>query len=142
MQLRDRQQELAIAPLWRLGFRPFFLGGALFVVLAIGLWAAALLGYLPGWQPGVAYAWLPLALVVLAAWHVGWLHNASLAYHALALGTVGGAILAMPARVLLVPFAPAAGLGLSSLLWIEAFALFVRHYAVMFCTARVDGQPG
>ena len=44
MQLRDRQQELAIAPLWRLGFRPFFLGGALFAVLAIGFWAAALLG--------------------------------------------------------------------------------------------------
>ena len=58
MQLRDRQQELAIAPLWRLGFRPFFLGGALFAVLAIGLWAAALLGYLPGWQPvGGSLAW-------------------------------------------------------------------------------------
>ena len=27
-------------------------------------------------------------------------------------------------------------------LWIAAFALFVRYYAVMFCTARVDGQPG
>lgn len=396
MQLRDRQQELAIAPLWRLGFRPFFLGGALFAVLVIGLWAAVLLGYLPGWQPAggslawhrhelpfgfagaiiagflltavqnwtgrpglsgwplaglfalwllarlawlfgaplslllalqlpflpllalllgrqlwvvrqwrnyplvvvvllmagcewlllyglalgddalqrrgalaglwliaalvsiiggrvipfftqrglnqgapatprprldllvlvlslglallfasglalqpslwllplllvlvalhglrlwhwysagiwrvpllwslhLAYAWLPLALLALAAWHAGWLGNSSLAYHALALGTVGGAILAMlarvslghtgrplqppaaiswafaslqlavMARVLLVPFAPAAGLGLSSLLWIAAFALFVRHYAVMFCTARVDGQPG
>ena len=108
----------------------------------------------------------------LATWHAGWLHNASLAYHALALGTVGGAILAMlarvslghtgrplqppavmgwafaslqlavVARVLLVLFAPVAGLGLSSLLWIAAFALFVRYYAVMFCTARVDGQPG
>lgn len=396
MQLRDRQQELAITPLWRLGFRPFFLGGAVFAVLAVGLWAAVLLGYLPGWQPAggslawhrhelpfgfavaiiagflltavqnwtgrpglsgwplaalfglwllarlawllgaplslllalqlpflpllawvlgrqlrqvhqwrnyplvvvvllmagcewlllyglalgddalqrrgalaglwliaalvsilggrvipfftqrglnraepaaprprldllvlvlslslallfasglalqpsrwmlplllalaalhglrlwhwydagiwrvpllwslhLAYAWLPLALLALAAWHAGWLNNASLAYHALALGTVGGAILAMlarvslghtgrplqppalmgwafaslqlavMARVLLVPFAPAAGLGLSSLLWLTAFALFVRHYAVMFCTARVDGQPG
>jgi uncharacterized protein involved in response to NO len=396
VQLRDRQQELAIAPLWRLGFRPFFLGGALFAVLAIGLWASALLGYLPGWQPmggslawhrhelpfgfavaiiagflltavqnwtgrpglsgwslaalfglwllarlawlfgeplplllalqlpflpllalllgrqlwqvrqwrnyplvvvvllmagcewlllyglalgddalqrrgalaglwliaalvsiiggrvipfftqrglnrlapvaprprldllvlvlslslallfasglamqpslwllplllalvalhglrlwhwygagiwrvpllwslHLAYAWLPLALLALAAWHVGWLSNVSLAYHALALGTVGGAILAMlarvslghtgrplqppavmgwafaslqlavMARVLLVPLAPAAGLGLSSLLWVVAFTLFVRHYAVMFWTARVDGQPG
>ena len=396
MQLRDRQQELAIAPLWRLGFRPFFLGGALFAVLAIGLWAAALLGYLSGWQPvggslawhrhelpfgfagaiiagflltavqnwtgrpglsgwplaglfalwllarlawlldaplplllalqlpflpllallsgrqlwavhqlrnyplvlvvllmagcewlllyglalgddalqrrgalaglwliaalvsiiggrvipfftqrglnrlapvaprprldllvlvlslslallfacglvmqpslwllplllvlvalhglrlwrwydagiwrvplllslHLAYAWLPLALLALAAWHIGWLSNVSLAYHALALGTVGGAILAMlarvslghtgrplqppavmgwafaslqlavMARVLLVPLAPAAGLGLSSLLWVVAFTLFVRHYAVMFWTARVDGQPG
>ncbi len=52
MWLRDRQRELSIAPFWRLGFRPFFLGGALFAVLAISLWAALLLGYLPGWQPG------------------------------------------------------------------------------------------
>nr|MBP8237340.1 NnrS family protein [Pseudomonas sp.] len=132
-----------------------------------GIWRVPLL-----WSLHLAYAWLPLALLALAAWHAGWLGNSSLAYHALALGTVGGAILAMlarvslghtgrplqppaaiswafaslqlavMARVLLVPFAPAAGLGLSSLLWIAAFALFVRHYAVMFCTARVDGQPG
>ena len=132
-----------------------------------GIWRVPLL-----WSLHLAYAWLPLALLTLAVWHVGWLHNVSLAYHALALGGVGGAILAMlarvslghtgrplqppavmgwafaslqlavMARVLLVPFAPAAGLGLSSLLWIAAFALFVRHYAVMFCTARVDGQPG
>ncbi|MCE5364344.1 NnrS family protein [Pseudomonas anguilliseptica] len=133
----------------------------------VGIWRVPLL-----WSLHLAYAWLPLALLTLAAWHAGWLSNASLAYHALALGTVGGAILAMlarvslghtgrplqppavmgwafaclqlavVARVLLVPFAPASGLGLSSLLWIAAFALFVRHYAVMFCTARVDGQPG
>ncbi|HEX5841017.1 MAG TPA: NnrS family protein, partial [Pseudomonas sp.] len=51
MQLLDSQQEMAIAPLWRLGFRPFFLAGAAFALLAIGLWAATLLGYLPGWQP-------------------------------------------------------------------------------------------
>lgn len=42
MQLLDRQQALAIAPLWRLGFRPFFLAGALFALLAVALWAAVL----------------------------------------------------------------------------------------------------
>ena len=132
-----------------------------------GIWRVPLL-----WSLHLAYAWLPLALLALAAWHAGWLHNVSLAYHALALGTVGGAILAMLARVslghtgrdleppaamtwafaslhlavlarvLLVPFAPSTGLGLSSLLWMLAFALFLRHYAAMFWTARVDGQPG
>ena len=35
---------MAIPPIWRLGFRPFFLGGALFAVLAIALWLAALAG--------------------------------------------------------------------------------------------------
>lgn len=48
MLLRDRQQELSITPLWRLGFRPFFLAGAAFAVLAIGLWAAALSGLFTG----------------------------------------------------------------------------------------------
>ncbi len=132
-----------------------------------GIWRVPLL-----WSLHLAYAWLPLALLSLAAWHLGWLSTASLAYHGLALGTVGGAILAMLARVslghtgraleppaamtwafvclhlgvlarvLLVPFAPSTGLGLSSLLWMLAFALFLRHYAAMFWQARVDGQPG
>lgn len=39
------------APLWRLGFRPFFLGAALFAVLAAGLWAAAYVGWLGGLAP-------------------------------------------------------------------------------------------
>ncbi|MDF3936638.1 NnrS family protein [Pseudomonas citronellolis] len=51
MLLLDRKVLLAIPPLWRLGFRPFFLGGALFAALAIVLWLAALLGWLPAWQP-------------------------------------------------------------------------------------------
>lgn len=50
MLLLDRRVLLAIPPLWRLGFRPFFLGGALFAALAVPLWLAALFG-LPGWQP-------------------------------------------------------------------------------------------
>lgn len=51
MLLVDRKVLLAIPPLWRLGFRPFFLGGALFAALAVFFWLAALLGWLPGWQP-------------------------------------------------------------------------------------------
>lgn len=39
------------APLWRLSFRPFFLGAALFAVLAVGLWAAAYAGWLVWFAP-------------------------------------------------------------------------------------------
>lgn len=59
MHVLDRRKALAIAPLWRLGFRPFFLAGCLFALLAILLWLTALSGGLPGWQP--AGGWL--------AWH-------------------------------------------------------------------------
>jgi len=34
-------------PLWRLGFRPFYLGAAAFAVLAVPLWVAQYLGWLP-----------------------------------------------------------------------------------------------
>jgi uncharacterized protein involved in response to NO len=49
MQLLDRKQALSIPPVWRLGFRPFFLAGALFALLAVALWAAVLHG-----APGLA----------------------------------------------------------------------------------------
>lgn len=50
MLLLDRRVLLAIPPLWRLGFRPFFLGGASFAALAVPLWLAAVFG-LARWQP-------------------------------------------------------------------------------------------
>lgn len=50
MLLLDRRVLLAIPPLWRLGFRPFFLGGAVFAALAVPLWLAVLCG-LAHWQP-------------------------------------------------------------------------------------------
>jgi uncharacterized protein involved in response to NO len=36
---------------WRLAFRPFFLAGSLFAMLAIPLWIAAWTGFWPGFQP-------------------------------------------------------------------------------------------
>ncbi|WP_208531342.1 NnrS family protein, partial [Pseudomonas aeruginosa] len=58
MQVLDRSRLMAIPPIWRLGFRPFFLGGALFAVLAIALWLSALAGLWSGWQPvGGWLAW-------------------------------------------------------------------------------------
>lgn len=59
MQVLDRRTALQIPPVWRLGFRPFFLAGSAFAVLAIGLWISALNGLLGSWQP--AGGWL--------AWH-------------------------------------------------------------------------
>lgn len=58
MLLVDRKALLTIPPLWRLGFRPFFLGGAVFALIAVAAWAAVLLGVLPAWQPlGGWLAW-------------------------------------------------------------------------------------
>ncbi|TBV12063.1 NnrS family protein [Stutzerimonas kirkiae] len=59
MQVIDRRKALAIAPIWRLAFRPFFLAGSLYALLAIPLWVIAWTGIWPGWQP--AGGWL--------AWH-------------------------------------------------------------------------
>lgn len=39
------------APLWRLGFRPFFLAGAAFAALAVFAWLLALNGLSGSWQP-------------------------------------------------------------------------------------------
>jgi uncharacterized protein involved in response to NO len=132
-----------------------------------GIWRAPLL-----WSLHAAYAWLPLATLGLALWHLGLLVQASLGHHALAVGAVAGVILAMLARVslghtgrplqapramgwafaslqlaallrvLLVPWAPVSGLWLSGACWMLAFALFLRHYAALFWRPRVDGQPG
>lgn len=58
MQLMDRSKALAITPFLRLGFRPFFLLGALLAALAVPLWIMALNGHFVGWQPtGGWLAW-------------------------------------------------------------------------------------
>lgn len=51
MQVIDRRKALTIPPLWRLAFRPFFLAGSLFAMLAIPLWVATWTGIWPGFQP-------------------------------------------------------------------------------------------
>ncbi|MCU1734508.1 MULTISPECIES: NnrS family protein [unclassified Pseudomonas] len=58
MQVIDRNKALAVTPLLRLAFRPFFLGGSLLALIAVPLWLIALGGSLD-WQP--AGGWL--------AWH-------------------------------------------------------------------------
>ncbi|MGE8485962.1 MAG: NnrS family protein [Pseudomonas sp.] len=56
MQVLDRRKAMAIMPLFRLAFRPFFLAGCLLAVLAIPLWLAAFNGSISNWQP--AGGWL------------------------------------------------------------------------------------
>lgn len=58
MQVIDRQKALSTPPIWRLAFRPFFLAGAVYALLAIVLWVAAWTGFDPGFQPtGGWLAW-------------------------------------------------------------------------------------
>lgn len=56
------RRTVAGHPLWRLGFRPFYLLAALFGVLAIPLWMAQYFG----WLPEAASRWLHIGY----AWHM------------------------------------------------------------------------
>ncbi|MDH1444141.1 NnrS family protein [Pseudomonas sp. GD03721] len=128
-----------------------------------GVWRVPLL-----WSLHLGYAWLLIATLGMAAWHLGWLAQPSLASHALAVGAMGGLILAMMARVslghtgralqppqamawafgllnlgaLIRVSAGSSGLWLAALCWAVAFALFAWYYAPLLCRARVDGHPG
>ncbi|AZE49319.1 NnrS protein [Pseudomonas chlororaphis] len=56
MQVLDRRAAMAIVPLLRLAFRPFFLAGCVLALLVVPLWLTALQGTLGDWQP--AGGWL------------------------------------------------------------------------------------
>jgi uncharacterized protein involved in response to NO len=126
-----------------------------------GLWRVPLL-----WSLYLAYAWLAVATLAMALWHLGVMPQQSLATHSLAVGGIGGLILAMIARVslghtgrpllpskvivvgfalvlvagvsrvLLVPFS-GWGLGVSALLWCMAFGLFLSRYTGILLKPRV-----
>ncbi len=58
MNIIDKRKALSIPPVWRLAFRPFFLAGSLYALVAIPLWLLAFFGALPDWQPtGGWLAW-------------------------------------------------------------------------------------
>lgn len=56
MQELERRKAMAITPLLRLAFRPFFLGGCLLAMLVIPLWLLAFSGSISHWAP--AGGWL------------------------------------------------------------------------------------
>lgn len=126
-----------------------------------GIWRVPLL-----WSLYLAYAWLAIAVLAMALWHIGAMPQQSLATHSLAVGGVGGLILAMIARVSLghtgrllqppktvvlgfvllgiagvfrafvVPFS-GVGLGMSALLWCAGFGLFLTQYTGILLKPRV-----
>lgn len=126
-----------------------------------GIWRVPLL-----WSLYLAYAWLAIAALAMALWHLGVMPQQSLATHSLAVGGIGGLILAMIARVslghtgrllqpsktivvgfvllliaglcrvFLVPFSGGA-LALSALFWCAAFGLFLVRYTDVLLKPRV-----
>lgn len=132
-----------------------------------GLWRVPLL-----WSLHLAYAWLALACLGMALWHLGVPFNPSLVVHALTVGAMGGLILAMIARVslghtgrplqlppgmglafvllnlacvcrvFLVLVWPVAGLWLAGVCWCSGVGLYLWRYGPMLWRARVDGHPG
>lgn len=132
-----------------------------------GIWRVPLL-----WSLHLAYAWLVPGFIGVGLWHAGLLESLGQPLHALTVGAMGGAILAMLARVtlghtgrelvppaamspafallhiavlarvLLVGWWPMPALTLSTLCWSLAFGIFVWYYAPMLWRARVDGRPG
>lgn len=71
MQVLDRRKAMAIAPLLRLAFRPFFLAGCLLAVLAIPLWLAAFSGSIADWQPaGGGWAGTDMNCCSVLAWRL------------------------------------------------------------------------
>jgi uncharacterized protein involved in response to NO len=57
MQITDLQKEQKITPLLRLGFRPFFLSGAIFSIIAIILWLLMYKGAINLSPLGGGYWW-------------------------------------------------------------------------------------
>lgn len=131
-----------------------------------GIWRVPLL-----WSLHLAYAWMAVACLGMAAWHAGVAINPSLATHALTVGAMTGLIVAMMARVslghtgrplavpayiaaafilvqlatlarvVLVLFTPL-GIPLSVLFWCAALLLFLWHYLPILLRPRADGMPG
>ncbi|MHC8320666.1 NnrS family protein [Pseudomonas sp. GB2N2] len=126
-----------------------------------GIWRVPLL-----WSLYLSYAWLAMAALAMALWHAGVMPQQSLATHSLAVGGIGGLILAMIARVslghtgrllqpskaivvgfalllaagvcrvLLVPFS-GTGVALSAVFWCGAFVLFLVCYTGVLLKPRV-----
>ncbi|WP_425260728.1 NnrS family protein [Rubrivivax sp. RP6-9] len=118
MQLIKPRSELSSAapagwPLLRLGFRPFYLGAALFAVLAVPAWVAVLLGWLPWRAPVAPLPWHAHEMLYGFAVAVitGFLLTAGKAWTGLAtprgawLGLLAGLWLAARLAALVAPYA-------------------------------------
>lgn len=155
-----------------------WLGGVFFLLAAGHLlrwvrwfkWAVMRVPLL--WSLHLAYAWLIVAMLAFALWHLGLISDHSQGLHILTIGTMGGLILAMlarvslghtgrplqPPRLMILAFAlvnlavlfrvvlaavePQLGYWLASASWALAFILFVGCYGGMLMQPRLDGRPG
>lgn len=170
---------VALLMLSGIGLRPSLWQAPIYLVLGLGhlfrllrwhnprIWSVPLL-----WSLHLSYAWVALALIAMALWHGGWFGAFSQATHLLAIGGMGGMILAMISRVSLGhtgrPLEPAAamsiafilinlavplrvwltipmpqtGYWLASVCWAVAFGLYVWNYTPILLAPRPDGRPG
>lgn len=170
---------VALLMLTGVGLRPSPWQAPIYLILGLGhlvrllrwhhpkLWTVPLL-----WSLHLSYAWLAIALIAMALWHGGWMLGFSQATHLLAIGGMGGMILAMISRVslghtgrpleptasmsiafilvnLAVPLRvwlsipmPQTGYWLASICWAVAFALYLWHYTPILLAPRPDGKPG
>jgi uncharacterized protein involved in response to NO len=125
------------------------------------------------WILHLAFAWVPVALALLAASTVGvvaptaWLHAAGTgAAGSLVLGVMSRVALGHTGRPLRLPagmtlafvavlasgatrvatalawLPQSGGLVLSAMLWVLAYGTFLRRYALILASPRVDGRPG
>lgn len=170
---------LAVLALLGVGLRPDLRLAPLFLVLALAHGLRLARWFRPGvlgvpllWSLHLAYAWLVVALLAFAAWHAGLPVSGSAPLHVFTIGTVGGLILAMMARVSLghtgralqppaiMPLAfgavalaagvraslagvaPRLAVAVAAALWCLGFGLFVYRYGPMLWRPRVDGGPG
>ena len=170
---------VALLMLTGVGLRPSPWQAPIYLILGLGhlvrllrwhhpkLWTVPLL-----WSLHLSYAWLAIALIAMALWHGGWMLGVSQATHLLAIGGMGGMILAMisrvslghtgrplepaasmsiafilvnlavPLRVWLSILMPQTGYWLASICWAVAFALYLWHYTPILLAPRPDGKPG
>lgn len=77
LRIEEPRQPLAGHPLWRLGFRPFYLVAAVFSALAIPLWMAQYFGLLPqGLNVGFMWHMHEMVFGMAVAVVVGFLYTA------------------------------------------------------------------
>lgn len=63
LNIEDPKQAEQIPAIWRLGFRPFFLGGALFALIAIPVWLFSIFYSGSYWFPVLPIWWHPHELL-------------------------------------------------------------------------------
>ena len=117
---------LAHWPVWRLGFRPFYLGAAAFALLAVPAWVAAWLGLvsLPSSMPPLLWHAHEMLFGFAVAVIVGFLLTAGKAWTGLAtprgatLAALAGLWLAARLSALWAPYGVYAALDLALLPWV------------------------